>query len=282
MGGKTPTRIKQRVIKLWLSGLPRDEIAKKVGTSEGNINNIVTEVKKDIPDIDLLRELAVQIRKKGWDQDRFSSAIRHRNILYKKKLTDDQIDDLIESIDEHCFKKNIRFNNFAHVVQTVSLISEKYNCSIEGLDELKAENENEVERLKTEVESLRSEIDALKSTRLDVLLRHKLTETEIVQYNHDKPLVDTIKTLRQEIEDAKISAIFERAEAATRESLYYEMWNIPYLPENMTVEDVGKAAKLLARNALLFEKQIKYILKMESSLPYGLQGTNPNFKGKLD
>ena len=84
MGGKTPTRIKQRVIKLWLSGLPRDEIAEKVGTSEGNINNIVTEVKKDIPDIDSLRELAVQIRQKDWDLDTFSSAVRHRNMLYKK------------------------------------------------------------------------------------------------------------------------------------------------------------------------------------------------------
>ncbi len=76
---------------------------KKLGTSVGNINNIVTEVKKDIPDIDLLRELAVQIRKKGWDQETFSSAVRHRNILYRRELTDNQIDDLIENVDEHCF-----------------------------------------------------------------------------------------------------------------------------------------------------------------------------------
>ena len=45
-------------------------------------------------------------------------------MLYKKKLTDNQIDDLIETIDEHCFKRNMSFNNFADVVQAVSLISE--------------------------------------------------------------------------------------------------------------------------------------------------------------
>ncbi len=282
MGGKTPARIKQRVINLWLSGLPRDEIAEKVETSVGNIINIVTEVKKDIPDIDLLRELAVQIRKKGWDQDTFSSAIRHRNMLYKKELTDNQIDDLIETVDEHCYKRNMSVNNFVDLVLSTSLFSQKYGCPIEGLDGLKAQKEDEVQRLQTEVGSLQSEINSSKSVRLYMLSRNNLTESDIAEYNQDKPLVDTIRTLRQDLEKANATIVLERAEAATREIFDYETWGIPYVPQNMTIEDVVKAAKLLARNAPQFKKQIKYILKMGPSLPYAVNGPNPDFKGSLD
>ncbi len=213
-----------RVIKLWLTGLPRDDIAEKVGTSVGNINNIVTEVKKDIPDIDLLRELAVQIRKKGWDQETFSSAVRHRNILYRRELTDNQIDDLIENVDEHCFKRSINFNRFVDIVQSISLLSQKYGRSIKGLEDLRAEKEDEVERLETEVGSLRSEIESLKSGRSDILSRYNLTESDIAEYNQDKPLLDTISTLKKELEKEKTSAIFEKVGAATREAFDYETW----------------------------------------------------------
>jgi hypothetical protein len=93
MGAKTPAKIKEKVIKLWLSGLSRHEISKKVGTSTSNILNIVKEAKKNIPDIELLRAVAVSLRKKGWGLDLFSSAIRHRNMLYDRSLRDEQIVD---------------------------------------------------------------------------------------------------------------------------------------------------------------------------------------------
>lgn len=189
---------------------------------------------------------------------------------------------MIENVDEHCFKRSITFNRFVDIVQSISLLSQKYGRSIEGLEDLRAEKEDEVQRLETEVGSLRSEIASLKSGRSDILSRYNLTESDIAEYNQDKPLLDTISTLKKELEKEKTSAIFEKVGAATREAFDYETWGIPYVPENMTIEDVVKAAKLLARNAPQFEKQIKYILKRGASLPYAVDGPNPDFKGSLD
>ncbi len=145
-------------------------------------------------------------------------------MLYKKELTDNQIDDLIETVDEHCYKRNMSVNNFVDLVLSTSLFSQKYGCPIEGLDGLKAQKEDEVQRLQTEVGSLQSEINSSKSVRLFMLSRNNLTESDIAEYNQDKPLVDTIRTLRQDLEKANATIVLERAEAATREIFDYETW----------------------------------------------------------
>lgn len=49
MGGITPARTKQKVIRYWLSGLTRDEIVNKVGISEGNVSSIIQQTKDNIP-----------------------------------------------------------------------------------------------------------------------------------------------------------------------------------------------------------------------------------------
>ncbi len=257
MGRKTPARIKQKVLKLWLSGLPRDEIAQKVETSQGNINTIVRETKKDIPDIDLLRELSVRIRKSDWDQDIFSSAVRHRNMLYERGLTDEQIDDTIENIDEHCFKRGITFNSFVELVQNASLFSQKYSCSIEEIDAIRTQKEDEVERLKTEARSWRTYNESLKSTTLDILTKHNVTELDMTEYIQDKPLRKKTRELRQEnvwLQD-RVKELKQR---------WYVVSSV--LPKDMTVEVVEKAVKLLALNPTEFEKLIKYILKKEPTL----------------
>lgn len=92
MGAKTPTKIKQKVLKLWLSGIVRKKTAEKAGIADGAVTSIVQGAKENMPDIDLLRQVAAEINKKGWNVNIFSTAIRHRNMLYERGLNDDLID----------------------------------------------------------------------------------------------------------------------------------------------------------------------------------------------
>ena len=85
MGGNIPVKTKQKVLKFWLSGVSRKKIAEKVGIGEGTVTSIVQEAKKIIPDVDLLHEIATKITRNNWDINIFSSAIRHRKLLYKKR-----------------------------------------------------------------------------------------------------------------------------------------------------------------------------------------------------
>jgi hypothetical protein len=230
-------------------GLTRDDISQKVGTSVGNILHIVKEVQANIPDLVLLRQAAVWIRKNGWKQDLFSTAIRHRNFLYGRGLTDEQIDDLIELLDEHCFKRGIKMDSFIEMLKNVSVISKRYGCSIEELDNLIEEKE-----------SLANEWDAkittLENDYYEKLERYGLSESELMQYRQDLPLVETINNLRKEIDNLEVS----RAEVQLLRAFDLKSFTAMEAPQGMSTDEVNKAVRLLIDYAQCFEKEIKSIL----------------------
>lgn len=189
MPPKTPGRIKEKVIKLWLLGYTRDQISQKVGISVGNILHIVSEAKKNLPDITLLRECAVRIRKQSWTQDTLSTAIRHRNILKNRGLTHEQIDLLIELVDEHCFKREIPIASFIDKIENISLVSKEFGCEVMDLDSVIAEKE--------------SQAASARDMYHDQLVKYAVTASELEQYKQDEPLVETIIDLRGQLQREK-------------------------------------------------------------------------------
>ena len=68
MEPKVPKSIKQQVIKQRLQGISRDQIAKDNGIGAGTVSAVIKECKRnDIPDIDLLREVALVLKKEDID-----------------------------------------------------------------------------------------------------------------------------------------------------------------------------------------------------------------------
>lgn len=204
-----------------------------------------------------MHEIASKITRNNWDINIFSSGIRHRNILYERGISDDQIDSLIENVDEHCFKKQIRIEDFVNLVQEVAEYLKYYGCSIDTLPRLLGEK-------RAELEVLQQTIGSLKSSKVELLRENELTEKEINDYSRDKPLVETIKGLREEITDQWSEAMFYKTHLSMLES----EWEIREIPENMTREEVLEAAQLLLRNAVDLVKVIKYIQKKAPLLPY--------------
>jgi hypothetical protein len=255
MGPKTPKKIEEKILRLWLSGLPRHEISEKAGVSIGTILNSVKEAKKNVPDVVLLRELAVKIRKKGWNLDIFSSAVRHQSMLYERSITDEQIDELIEEIDEHCFKKGIPIPSFLRLLHTVSLMSIKYGVPVENLNELTTDMEMHLMELEDKFADLEESYS-------EMLKRNNMTEREIEQIRQDRPLINTINRLRQENDDLKMNIAGRQLDEAAKVSKI-----ILNLPTAMTEFDVNKATNALLVNPSQWEKVIRYILKKIDSLP---------------
>jgi hypothetical protein len=84
MEPKVPKSIKERVIKQWLQGTSRDQIAEDNDIGAGTVSAIIKDTKqKDIPDIDLLREVALLLKNKDLDLVVLADSIR-----LKKKLDD--------------------------------------------------------------------------------------------------------------------------------------------------------------------------------------------------
>ena len=77
MKPKVPKSIRERVIKQWLQGMSRDEIGKDNDIGAGTVSAIIKDAKqKDIPDLDLLREVAIVLKNYDLDLSVVANSIR--------------------------------------------------------------------------------------------------------------------------------------------------------------------------------------------------------------
>lgn len=59
MGTKIPKLIKIEVIRKWLQGKSRDQIANEVQVGAGTVSGILKEYRNDDPEFDLLRQVSL-------------------------------------------------------------------------------------------------------------------------------------------------------------------------------------------------------------------------------
>jgi hypothetical protein len=73
MVAKLPPFIKVKVLNEWLQGLPRNKIAENNGIGAGTVTGIHQQARNnDIPDIDLMRALALMLQKENLDINHFA------------------------------------------------------------------------------------------------------------------------------------------------------------------------------------------------------------------
>jgi hypothetical protein len=104
MGERIPHSLKKAVIKAWLQGIPRDTIASNNGIGGGTVSRIVQESRINTPDIDVLRAVAVNLKKENLDIDHFASSVRLKKILDRLGLAEEKVEMLIEHVNTYCFK----------------------------------------------------------------------------------------------------------------------------------------------------------------------------------
>jgi hypothetical protein len=86
MGGKIPRPIRIQVIRAWLEGKSRDKIAQELEISTGVVSNIIQDFRKDDPQFDLLKEVAVKIKNQNMDVESFAPLVRIYEVLREKEL----------------------------------------------------------------------------------------------------------------------------------------------------------------------------------------------------
>ena len=78
-----------KIRDLWLSGISRDLITSTVGIGCGSILRIIDEIRpKEVPDLDLLRAIAVKIKSEGLELTAVVSNIRFSNTLEQMGLSE--------------------------------------------------------------------------------------------------------------------------------------------------------------------------------------------------
>jgi hypothetical protein len=187
---KVPKSIKQRVIKQWLLGMSRDEIAKDNDIGAGTVSAIIKDAKQDIADIDLLREVAILLKKEELDLDVFASSIRLKKKMDEMGINEDQIETLIENVNIHCFKRGLSAEEFVNTINKVSALSENIGMPLDQLPNYIAQQELVLVKL-------RDETEGAKTKQRQVLQHYNVTMDELQEFRRDKPLIDHIKKLEK-------------------------------------------------------------------------------------
>jgi transcriptional regulator with XRE-family HTH domain len=188
MPAKIPKSIREQVIKQWLQGMSRDEIAKNNDIGAGTVTAIIKDAKQDIPDIDLLRQAALVLKKNEWDLSVFAPSVRLKNKLDKMGVSEDKIDSLIDNANTHCFKRGLTGEEYFNNVDKVCALSDNLEMPLDELPNYITQQELELEKVEKQTE------DA-KLKQRQVLQNYDVTIDELQEFIRDKPLIDHIKKL---------------------------------------------------------------------------------------
>jgi len=84
MGANIPSPIKVEVIRKWLAGKSRDKIAQELGIGAGTVSSILKESRQNDPPFDVMREVAIKLRRSGYSVESFAPLIRWRKTSKKR------------------------------------------------------------------------------------------------------------------------------------------------------------------------------------------------------
>ena len=197
MEPRVPKSIKQQVIKQWLQGTSRDQIAKDNGIGAGTVSAIIKDAKqKEIPDIDLLREVALLLKNEDLDLSVLADSIRLKNKIDEMDLSEDLVESFIENINIHCFKRGMKAEEFINIINKVSVLSEKLGMPLDQLPNYLIQKELEVEKMNGEIEDV-------KMKKHLVLQNYGITMNDLDEYKSNKPLIDRIKQAESQVEKIK-------------------------------------------------------------------------------
>ena len=145
MGGKIPQPVRLEVIRKWLQGYSRDEIAKDTRIGAETVSGITQQCRQDDVDFDLLRGVAVELRNRGMRVGDFAPLLRLKSLLEEKEvlLEISQNDNLfteykkfeaiIITLEVLCFKHEMRLDQFFERVRDQSSLADNPGISLVSL-----------------------------------------------------------------------------------------------------------------------------------------------------
>jgi len=185
-----PHKIKVQVLHQWIQGIPRDRIAENNDIGRGTVSNIIKQFKTTVPDIDLMRETALQIKKEDLEIFTYAASIRLRRLLEQLNITEDQVENLLEEISIYCFKQQITPKDFVLKINEVSDLAMDLQTPIHKLPSF-------VNQLSSHKGKLEREIANKKQEYNQVIKENEKYVDELQEFRAKKHLLPKLNDLQQ-------------------------------------------------------------------------------------
>jgi hypothetical protein len=192
MGGKIPEAIRREVIREWLQGNTRDQIAKDNGIAAGAVSEIINQYRQKDSDFDLMRQVALTLKDQQTDIRSFAAAIRLRRILEEASLSEDEIESLIVNAEVHCFKHGIKLQEFFNIVDEISAYSNNIGIPLRELP-------NHIAQQQKALEQIKEEIKQITARKENELRDYGITRSQLEEFIQEKSLIDKLEKVQEEL-----------------------------------------------------------------------------------
>jgi hypothetical protein len=193
LNNKISEEMKNEVIRLYLQGKSRNDIARTCGLGEGTVSNIIDEWKHslEIPDVQSLRDLAVNLKRCGIDAVQCAQGLRTLNIMKKLGINQNQFESFMREVYQYCQGIGLAPQDIASNLQALINLSKgiPFSKIPEHIEEKKKEKiqlEEDIKTLKKRKDDLEMETSLAKELRDAALEKERTTVAELKEYSNLK------------------------------------------------------------------------------------------------
>jgi hypothetical protein len=191
-----PQTIRNTVIRQWLSGISRNKVSECNQIGAGTVSAIIKECRQKDLDVDLLREVAVTLRRENIDVTTFADSVRLKRRLDRDwNLSEEIIESLIEKINVHCFKRQLKIQDFIEKLDNVTDLSTNLGVPVDNLAV-------DITQKKNELNLLTKKVQELKNKFHQIVLDYGLTIDDLEEYRTNRPLIDYVNKLENNLQKA--------------------------------------------------------------------------------
>ena len=173
MNYKISDDIRRKIIRLWLEGKSRKDIALICDVSEGTVSNVIADWKQTLGegDADELRELGSNLKRSGIDAAQCAQGHRTSMILRNMGVNEDDFELFISKVNERCMKVS-------------GLTADKIGSYLEDLFEFSDEDDDnggnipKLSEISYYVEQKKNEKRAVKEDIQNLQKQKKISEEE--------------------------------------------------------------------------------------------------------
>ncbi|HJT49302.1 MAG TPA: hypothetical protein VJ729_14050 [Nitrososphaeraceae archaeon] len=252
MGARIPRIIRQEILRRWLQGMPRDENAKINHVSNGTVTNVIKEATVYDPQLLLLREVAVLFRSEDVQITEIAHSLRIHRVLHHIGLNDEEkVESFLENLDIYCFKSGLKDVEFIDKINQIS-------CLLRNL-------EIDLDHLPSYIGHKIKEINDLQLKQTIVLKKYDATMEALEQYMTDKPSVDKIHVLENQLNNVtnERNSLQQRISKMETDNFLLETaYGVPEYELDLVNRKLDKpihAEELLDISKEIFEKPSKHI-----------------------
>jgi hypothetical protein len=147
--------------------------------------------------MDLMRELALKLKKENLDLNYFTSAVRLKKVLDRLEMTEENVELFLEEINIHCFKKKLNKKEFISKIDEVWKISKSLDVPIFNIP-------SHIQNLTKYLAELKKDTIAKEREIEQKFEEYDITTTDLDEYRLNRPIVDKINILESELFDKEI------------------------------------------------------------------------------